>query len=327
VIAGLMDGRVPVKPDYASGFEILILLVTGSTLAFALPVLPATRAVVFSVLVIGLMGAINCWLYLSSGLVLPLASVLVMATTAFGLNMSFGYLVESRSKRQLADLFRTYVPPEVVDEMVKNPASDSMTATTRELTVMFCDMRGFTTMSETMEPTQLQALLNTVFSRLTDVIRHNRGTIDKYIGDCVMAFWGAPVQTCEYASLGVKTALEMAKAVQQLNAEHRAAGLPEISIGIGLNTGTMCVGDMGSDIRRSFTVIGDAVNLVSRLEELSKTYGCDIVVSEFTRNLAPGFIWQELDKVRVKGKDHAVAIFFTLEGSANTSQQRQSVNS
>jgi len=123
VIAGLMDGRVPVKPDYASGFQILILLVTGSTLTFALPVLSATRDVVFGVLVIGLMGAINFWLYLSSGLVLPLASVLVMATTAFGLNVSFGYLVESRSKRQLADLFGTYVPPELVDERAKIPTA------------------------------------------------------------------------------------------------------------------------------------------------------------------------------------------------------------
>ena len=314
VMVGLMDGRVPVKPDYASGFEVLILVVTGLTLAFALPVLSATRAVVFSVLVIGLMGAINFWLYWRSGLVMPLASVLVMATTAFALNMSFGYLVESRSKRLLADLFGTYVPPELVDEMVKNPESYSMIATTRELTVMFCDMRGFTTMSETMEPTHLQALLNKVFSRLTDVIRQNRGTIDKYMGDCVMAFWGAPVETYEHASLAVKTALEMARAVQQLNAEHRAVGLPEIGIGIGLNTGTMCVGDMGSALRRSYTVIGDAVNLGSRLEGLSKTYGCDIVVSEFTRDLAPGFVWQELDKVRVKGKDRAVAIFSPLDG-------------
>lgn len=313
VMAGLMDGRVPVKPDYASGFEVILLLVTGLTLALALPVLSATRAVLFSVLAIGSIGAVNFWLYLSSGLVLPLASVLVMATAAFVLNMSYGYLVESRSKRQLANLFGTYVPPELVDEMVKNPDGYSMTATSRELTVMFCDMRGFTTMSETMEPTQLQALLNTIFSRLTDVIRHNRGTIDKYMGDCVMAFWGAPVHTCEHASLAVKTALEMTKAVQELNVEHRSAGLPEISIGIGLNTGTMCVGDMGSDIRRSYTVIGDAVNLGSRLEGLSKTYGCDIVVSEFTRNLAPGFIWQELDKVRVQGKVHALAIFSPLE--------------
>ena len=314
VIAGLMDGRVPVTPDYASGFEVLVLVVTGLTLAFALPVLSAIRAVVFSVLVIGLIVGINFWLYLSGGLVLPLASVLVMTTTAFALNMSYGYLVESRSKRQLADLFGTYVPPELVDEMVKDPGSYSMMATTRELTVMFCDMRGFTTLSETMEPTQLQALLNTVFSRLTDVIRHNRGTIDKYMGDCVMAFWGAPVQTCEHASLAVKTALEMAKVVEQLNAEHRATGLPEIGIGIGLNTGTMCVGDMGSDLRRSYTVMGDAVNLGSRLEGLSKTYGCNIVVSEFTRDLAPAFVWQELDKVRVKGKNRAVAIFSPLDG-------------
>ncbi len=313
VMAGLMDGRVPVRPDYASGFEVLILVVTGLTLAFALPLLSATRAVVLSLLVIGLMGALNFGLYLSGGLVLPLASVLVMATTAFALNMSYGYLVESRSKRQLADLFGTYVPPELVDEMVKNPDSYSMMATTRELTVMFCDMRGFTNMSETMEPTQLQAMLNTVFSRLTDLIRLSRGTIDKYMGDCVMAFWGAPVDTPDHASLAVKTALEMTKAVQQLNAEHRAAGLPEIGIGIGLNTGTMCVGDMGSALRRSYTVIGDAVNLGSRLEGLSKTYGCDIVVSEFTRNLAPGFVWQELDKVRVKGKDRAVAIFSPLD--------------
>ena len=177
---------------------------------------------------------------------------------------------------------------------------------------MFCDMRGFTKMSETMEPTQLQALLNSVFSRLTDLIRGNRGTIDKYMGDCVMAFWGAPVDTPDHAALAVKTALEMSNAVRRINEEHRTKGLPEIGIGIGLNTGTMCVGDMGSDIRRSYTVIGDAVNLGSRLEGLSKTYGVDIVVSESTRKLAGDFAWQELDKVRVKGKDQAVAIFWPL---------------
>ena len=316
VMAGLMDGRVPVKPDYASGYEVIVLVITGLTLALVLPMLSAIKAVVFSTLVIGSVGAINFGLYLSGGLVLPLASVLVMAMTAFALNMSYGYLIESRSKRQLADLFGTYVPPELVDEMVKNPESYSMMATTRELTVMFCDMRGFTTLSEAMEPTQLQALLNTVFSRLTDVIRQNRGTIDKYMGDCVMAFWGAPVQTHEHATLAVKTALEMAKAIHQLNVEHRAVGLPEIGIGIGLNTGTMCVGDMGSALRRSYTVIGDAVNLGSRLEGLSKTYGCDIVASESTRDLAPCFTWQELDKVRVKGKDRAVAIFSPLGDSS-----------
>ena len=310
VISGFLDGQIFVKPDYAIGFEVVILILSGLVLALLLPLLSAPKAVVLSVAVVGALIGLNFWLYLGYGLVLPLASALVTAVTAFALNMSYGYFVESKSKRQLANLFGTYVPPELVDEMVKDAGTYSMKATTKELTVMFCDMRGFTQMSETMEPTQLQALLNTVFSRLTDQIRSNRGTIDKYMGDCVMAFWGAPVDTPDHASLAVKTALEMATAIRLLNDEHRAKGLPEIGIGIGLNTGTMCVGDMGSDTRRSYTVIGDSVNLGSRLEGLSKTYGVDIVVSEATRKQAAEFVWQELDKVRVKGKDKAVSIFW-----------------
>jgi len=266
-------------------------------------------------------GALNVWLYLDFGLVLPLAAALMMVATAFALNMSYGYFVESRSKRELANLFGTYVPPELVDEMVKDPDSYSMKATNRELTVMFCDMRGFTKMSEQMEPIQLQELLNGVFSRLTSLIRANRGTIDKYMGDCVMAFWGAPVETSDHAQLAVKSAMEMAQAIHGINEEHRAKGIPEIGIGIGLNSGTMCVGDMGSNIRRSYTVIGDAVNLGSRLEGLSKAYGVEIVVSESTKKLAPDFAWQELDRVRVKGKEQAVSIFWPWSVASELSSE------
>lgn len=312
IISGMLDGKSLVRPDYALGYEIVILVLSGLVLAFALPLLSATRAVAASVVVIAAIVGLNFWLYLGYGLVLPLASALVMAMTAFALNMSYGYFVESRSKRELAHLFGTYVPPELVDEMVKDPDSYSMKATNKELTVMFCDMRGFTKLSEKMEPTQLQELLTGVFSRLTALIRANRGTIDKYMGDCVMAFWGAPVETPNHGHLAVKTAMEMANAVRKMNEEHRAKGIPEIGVGIGLNTGTMCVGDMGSDTRRAYTVIGDAVNLGSRLEGLSKIYGVDIVVSETTRDQAPEFAWQELDRVRVKGKEQAVAIFWPL---------------
>ncbi len=321
VISGFLDGKVFVKPDYALGYEVLILVLSGLVLAFALPVLSAPKAVATSMAVMAALVGLNFWLYLAEGLVLPLASALVMAFTAFALNMSYGYFVESRSKRELAHLFGTYVPPELVDEMVKDPDSYSMKASSKELTVMFCDMRGFTQMSETMEPTQLQGLLNSVFSRLTDLIRGNRGTIDKYMGDCVMAFWGAPVDTPDHAALAVKTSIEMSLAIRKLNEEHKAKGLPEIGIGIGLNTGTMCVGDMGSDIRRSYTVIGDSVNLGSRLEGLSKIYGVDTVVSESTRKLAPEFAWQELDKVRVKGKEQAVAIFYPVGLSGQLDKQ------
>ena len=312
VIAGLLDGRVLVRPDYSVGYDVVLLVMSGLVLAFALPLLSASRAVLLSAGVVAFLFALNFWLYQSFGLVLPLAGALAMAAAAFALNMSYGYFVESRSKRELANLFGTYVPPELVDEMVKDPDSYSMKASNKELTVMFCDMRGFTKMSEKMEPVQLQALLNEVFSRLTGRIRANRGTIDKYMGDCVMAFWGAPVETANHAQLAVTAAMEMSLEIKAINQEHRAKGIPEIGIGIGLNTGSMCVGDMGSNIRRSYTVIGDAVNLGSRLEGLSKAYGVDIVVSESTRKLAPEFAWEELDKVRVKGKDLAVAIFHPL---------------
>jgi adenylate cyclase len=280
--------------------------------------------VALSVSTLAVLVGTNFWLYGSYGLVLPLASAITMAVTAFALNMSYGYFVESRSKRELANLFGTYVPPELVDEMVKDPDSYSMKATNRELTVMFCDMRGFTKMSETMEPVQLQELLTGVFSKLTGIIRGNRGTIDKYMGDCVMAFWGAPVETAEHARLAVKSAMEMANAVRDINQDHRTRGLPEIGIGIGLNTGSMCVGDMGSNIRRAYTVIGDAVNLGSRLEGLSKAYGVDIVVAESTRVLATDFAWQELDRVRVKGKELAVAIFWPMAPSERLSAEAAS---
>lgn len=323
VIAGLMDGRLPVKPDYAMGYEVVLLLAAGLLLAFLLPLLSATVAVLVSMGIAIALLALNYALFIGAGLVMPLAGALVMTGLAFALNMSYGYFIESRSKRELANLFGTYVPPELVDEMVKDPDSYSMKATNKELTVMFCDMRGFTNLSEKMEPTQLQNLLNDVFSRLTDIIRTHRGTIDKYMGDCVMAFWGAPVEMPNHAELAVRAAMDMSRAVHAINEEHKAKGIPPIGVGIGLNTGTMCVGDMGSDIRRSYTVIGDAVNLGSRLEGLSKVYGVDTVVSETTRRQAPEFAWQELDKVRVKGKEQAVGIFYPVAPAASVDKATQ----
>jgi adenylate cyclase len=324
VISGLLDGKVFYKPDYAVGYDVVVLLLAGLILAFGLPLLSAMRAVVLSVAVIAIVFVSNVYFYSAHGLVLPLAAALVMCITAFALNMSYGYFVESRSKRELAYMFGTYVPPELVDQMVEQGAENySMKAQNKELTVMFCDMRGFTKMSERMEPQQLQELLNSVFNRLTDIISRNRGTIDKYMGDCVMAFWGAPLELSNHAYLAVKTAMEMANAVRKINEEHRAKGIPEIGIGIGLNTGTMCVGDMGSENRRAYTVIGDSVNLGSRLEGLSKVYGVDIVVSESTRKLAAEFAWQELDRVRVKGKEQAVAIFWPMAPADRIEKEHQ----
>lgn len=314
VIAGLLDGHLPVRPDYALGYDVALTGLAGLLLMLALPSLGALGSLALTGGVAAGLAGLNLWLYSQQGLVLPLAGSVLMVVLAYALDSSYGYFVESRRKRELAHLFGSYVPPELVEEMVQEPDQYSMQATDRELTVMFSDMRGFTNLSETMSPAQLQAFLNDVFTRLSLVIRPHRGTIDKFMGDCVMAFWGAPVTEPHHARQAAQAALDMRQAVREINDQNRARGLPPIGMGIGLNTGLMCVGDMGSDLRRSYTVIGDAVNLGSRLEGLGKHYGVDIVASESTRDQAgDGFVWQELDKVQVKGKEEAVRIF-TLIG-------------
>ena len=312
IVSGLLDHRLLSVPDYAPGYEVLTVLVTGLVLTFGLSLLSAPRAVLLVAGTIGALVGLNSWLFMAHGLVLPLASGLAMTMLAFVLSMSWGYFVESRARRGLVRLFGTYVPPQLVDEMLVQPDRYSMRAESKPMTVMFCDMRDFTRLSEQMTPAQLQAFLNTVFSRLTDVISAHRGTVDKYMGDCVMAFWGAPIDAPEHAALAVRAALDMADAVRDINEANRAGGRPEISVGIGINSGVMSVGDMGSAARRSYTVVGDAVNLASRLEGLSGHYGVEIVASGATQELAPGYVWQELDSVRVKGKAQAVAVFTPL---------------
>lgn len=309
IISGLLDGRVRGVPDYAPGYELVVVLIAGLALAFGLSLSSAPRALLIALLVGGAAVGINTWLFLYANLVLPLGATVIMIVAAFLLNMSWGYLVESRASRRLASLFGTYVPPELVAEMRADPERYSMRAESKEMTVMFCDMRGFTQMAEQMAPVELQDFLNTIFSRLTAVISAHRGTVDKYMGDCVMAFWGAPVDTPDHAELAVRAAMDMSAAVGELNEVHRKTGRPQISIGIGLNSGVMSVGDMGSAVRRSYTVVGDAVNLASRIEGLGVHYGVEIVASESTQSLAPSFVWQELDRVRVQGKMKIVRIF------------------
>jgi adenylate cyclase len=325
MLSALMDGNTIVIPDYVYGFDVLQLVGAGLTLAIGLSLLPAGAGLALSLSVLGALIGMNFWMYRAHGLAMPLATATAMVLLSLLTNVAHGYFFESRTKRALASRFRSYVPPQLVDEMLKHPEHYSMQATNRELTVMFCDMRGFTALSECMPPLQLQALLNGVFTRLTQVIQSQRGTIDKYMGDCVMAFWGAPVVVPDHAASAVRAALGMAQAVDQLNQEHRSQGLPEVGVGIGLNTGTMCVGDMGSELRLSYTVIGDAVNLGSRLEGLSKTYGVAVIASEFTQQQSPEFLWLELDRVRVKGKAQAVAIFTPVAELALATPEQKAV--
>lgn len=308
MIAGILDSNIKGSPAYTLGAEFVLLLVVGLLLAFMLPALSPLWATLLTLT--SLLGALlinlSAW---QNGLVLPLASLLVMIALIYVTNMSYGFFVESRGKRQLASLFGQYVPPELVDEMAKNPEAISMEGESREMTVLFSDVRGFTTISEGLDPKQLAQLMNEFLTPMTQVIHHGRGTIDKYMGDAIMAFWGAPLPDVDHAKHALQAALGMIAALGKLQQDFAAKGWPPINIGVGLNTGMMTVGNMGSEFRMAYTVMGDAVNLGSRLESLTKNYGVHIIVSEFTKAQVPGFVYRELDAVRVKGKDKPVTIF------------------
>src|SRR5688572_3201498 len=226
--------------------------------------------------------------------------------------MAYGFIVEERGRRQITGLFGQYVPPEVVDQMVEDPENASMRGESREMTVLFTDVRGFTTISEGLEAQALSALMNEFLTPLTEVIYKHRGTIDKYMGDCIMAFWGAPLRDPDHARHGVIAGLEMQRTLKAMQPALREKNLPEIRIGVGLNTGRMSVGNMGSRVRLAYTVMGDAVNLASRLEGITKEYGADIIVGEDTKNAVPDVVFREIDRVRVKGKDTAVVIYEPL---------------
>jgi adenylate cyclase len=235
-----------------------------------------------------------------------------MIVLLFMLNMAYGFFVEARGRRQITGLFGQYVPPQLVDEMAEDPQKFSMEGESRDMTVLFADIRGFTTIAEGLEPKVLSQLMNELLTPLTEVIYKHRGTIDKYMGDCIMAFWGAPMSDPNHARNAVMAALDMQRTLKAMQSEFRAKNWPEIRIGVGVNSGRMSVGNMGSRVRLAYTVVGDAVNLASRLEGINKEYGTDIIVGEDTKSAVPDVTFREIDRVRVKGKDTAVSIFEPL---------------
>ncbi|GAB3268529.1 CHASE2 domain-containing protein [Chitinimonas naiadis] len=311
LIAGMLGNSLPAKPDYLIGAEFLLLIVVGGILIVALMrlnPLPATLLVVALAL---LVTAADFALWKYSRLAMPLAATLLTIMLLYAISMAYGYFFESRNKKQMANLFGQYVPPELVQKMSEEPEKYSMEGQSRELTVLFSDVRSFTTISESMEPKELTRFMNEFLTTLSDVVRTRYlGTIDKYMGDCVMAFWGAPIHDPDHAKNAVLAGLDMQRAMRELAPTMKQKGWPEVYIGVGVNTGRMTVGDMGSQIRKAYTVMGDAVNLAARLEGLTKHYGVGMIVGEQTRlAVKDGVLFRELDRVRVKGRDDPVTIY------------------
>ena len=321
MISGILNQNLKERPAYMLGAEVVWLLLIGLALSFLLPVLSPAKAILASAFVLfATMGlSLLTWDY--GNILMPVANSVMMSALLFALNMSYGYFVESRTKRQITGLFGQYVPSELVEEMAKHPESLSMAGESREMTILFSDVRSFTTIAEGLDPKELTLLMHEFLTPLSRVIYKHRGTIDKYMGDCIMAFWGAPLPDPMHARNAMLAGIEMLSTLKALQPHFKGRGWPEIHVGVGINTGRVSVGNMGSEVRVAYTVMGDEVNLASRLEGITKQYGVDIIVGENTRNAVPDFIYRELDHVRVKGKDKPVAIYEPVGLSSKVSKE------
>lgn len=287
----------------------LALLFLGAIVAFALSYFGSIAGLLLTLILLGLIYVVDRYFFFERGYVISAMFPAVLTVGQFFILTFHKYFTEERKKRELKGVFEKYVSPSIVAEVLSDPENLELGGRKQELTVMFSDVRGFTTLSERLDPRQLSALLNSYLTPMTQLVFKNKGTLDKYMGDAIMAFFGAPVKFPDHANWACRCALESLKKLKELQPTFREQG-GEIDIGIGLNTGEVSVGNMGSDTVQSYTVMGDAVNLGSRLEGINKEYGTRIVISEFTQKvLDPAFITRELDWVKVKGKEQPVRIF------------------
>jgi len=315
LVSGMLDGTIPSRPQRAALAEIAGLLIIALVTALVLPRLAPLAGFALFLVLIAAAIVVNGMLWSRYGMVLPLASLLVFTTIAALLQLTWGYFTATRRRQRLSRIFGQYVPAEVVQELDSGGADVSLEGESRQMSVMFSDVRGFTTISEGLGPRELTQLMNEFLTPITAAIHRHRGTIDKYMGDAVMAFWGAPLADADHARHAVEAARDMVAAMRALKPAFEARGWPAIEIGVGISSGEMNVGNMGSQFRAAYTVLGDTVNLGSRLEGLTKPYGVNIIVSENTARLAPDLPYRELDRVRVKGKQEPVAIFEPIDAA------------
>lgn len=312
VLGTMLDKTTIQRPAWADGAEILsvlvlgvaVIAVSGWTLAFVpvLGLLAASHAIAGSV-------------YAEFGYLFDVTALVASLSLVYMHAYTVKFVSEFLQKQQIKKQFGTYLSPAMVEKLQKNPSLLKLGGDTRELTLMFCDIRGFTPISEQYktDPQGLTSLINRFLTPMTDVIMKNEGTIDKYMGDCIMAFWNAPLDVYDQREKAVRSAHVMLDSLKSLNAQLAEEGLLPINIGIGLNTGEVVVGNMGSNQRFDYSCLGDAVNLASRLEGQSKGYGVKLILGhETVRDLNKKFTILELDKIAVKGKREGVRVYTSL---------------
>jgi adenylate cyclase len=287
------------------GTVLIVALAIGLLGAF----LPFTTAAVASLAILGgwtwfTVGAFK------SGLWLNLVQPVAVGGLALFFGAAYQYFIEGREKRKVAKLFGRYVSRDVYSQLMANPEQAELGGKRREMTVLFSDIRGFTTVTERGDPEELVRQLNEYFSRMVEIVFRHKGTVDKFVGDMVMALFSAPLDDAAHANHAVQAAVDMVKELGELNRAWAAKGMTQLDIGIGVNSGDMIAGNIGSSSIMSYTVIGDNVNLGARLESLNKDYKTRIIISEATRaRLTGDFSTRPLGDVTVKGKSKAVQIF------------------
>jgi len=307
VIDGFLSGRSVARAPRWVGYALTIgLAFVVAAIGFAAHAWVTGTVSALIVLALAWVSLIQ----FAGGRWIPVTVPAIAVVLAFVGDLAWKYVVEGREKRQVKKLFSRYVSKDVYDQLVADPSLAALGGARRNMTVLFSDVRGFTAMSEKASPEEVVGQLNEHFSRMVAVVFAHRGTVDKFVGDLVMALFGAPLDDADHADHALQTALAMTAALNELNAEWRRQGRPTLDIGIGINTGEMVAGNIGSDTIMSYTVIGDAVNLGARLESLNKDYGTRIIISDATRARLKGqYDIHPLGDVIVKGKSKPVAIF------------------
>ena len=303
----------PYIPDWALALEILIFLFSVSLIWLLLNALGITYGLITALFVM-LLTAYTGYALIHRGLLIDVTWTLISQFITGAIAFYLRFREQWKLREQIKGQFGTYISPDMVDMIVKDPSLMKLGGDRKEMTFMFADIVGFTPISEAYmkndDPEGLVELINLFLDRMTKVILKNGGTIDKYMGDCIMAFWNAPLPCENHAEMGVKTAIEIELLTEQLNTQLKEDGydLPPVVIGTGVNTGTCIVGNMGSELRFDYSVVGDAVNLGARLEVQTRTYDTPILISEYTYNEA-NTACQRIDEIKVKGKEEPVVIY------------------
>ncbi|MBV9111670.1 MAG: adenylate/guanylate cyclase domain-containing protein [Hyphomicrobiales bacterium] len=327
ILEHILNGESLVRPDIADGIEMLVMILLSFIMMLVLPFVQSIVAALIGGVCVTALGAASWWAFTQKGLLLDPVFPSLSAGAVFLAGVLALYGMKQSQERHVRQAFGRFVSPAVVQRLAENPDKLILGGENRELTLLFCDLRSFTTISEGFDAHGLTRFLNEYLTPMTDVVLDHGGTVDKYMGDAIMAFWNAPLDDPEHARNSAMAALAMRAELAKLNArwhaeaeaEHRS--FPEVRFGVGLNTGICCVGNLGSTRRFDYSAIGDDVNVASRLEGATKFLGVDIAANAATRDEAPDLAWLEIDRLVVKGKSLPI-VAHALVGDEKVAQSQ-----